>query len=261
MGNAHTSGGGAHAIVGILDGFSSDWTTVHGQLVGRRSHLIDHIVVGPPGVFCLTSGVTSSHVVVNERGCLIDGRPLDQFLTARRDAAAVAARLRIATNLDAVVTPVVVMVGARLTIERQPEGLTVVTDEALALWFRSLPVTLTEEECGRLGRAITSQATWGTARTRRSHFRYAPSAPRKAEAGTSSGNGFALFESWARTGTHRFYVHDPDGKCIAYYDVGLGELVVANAGARDFATAMLGPHMMDSPQVRTDATITRSRRP
>jgi len=45
--------------------------------------------------------------------------------------------------------------------------------------------------------------------------------------------------------------------CLAYYDVDQEELVLANEGARDFATAMLGPYIKDSPRVRTDASITR----
>ena len=85
--------------------------------------------------------------------------------------------------------------------------------------------------------------------------------PSKRSSAGGSGDGFALYETWARSGSHRVYVHDPDGKCLAYYDVALDELVLANEGARDFASAMLGPHMKDLPLVRIDASITKNRRP
>lgn len=260
MSTARIPGSPAHAVAQILGDFPAEWRAVHGQVIGRRGHVIDHVVVGPPGVFSLTAKRQRGDVTVTERDCYVGGQSVDLFAGVRREATAVSNRLKIATGLDCAVLPVVVMVGARLTVERQPEGLTVVTEEALALWLKSLRATLNETERRTLAEAIETPATWLAPRKRRSHFRSAtPTTKRPSTAG--SGGGFALYETWARTGVHRFYVHDPDGNCLAYYDVIAEELVIANEGARDFATAMLGPHMKDSPAVRFDATISRNRRP
>ena len=258
MSTARIPGSPAYAVAKILGDFPAEWRTVHGQVIGRRGHVIDHIVVGPPGVFCLTAKQLRGSVTVTEGDCVVAGERLDLFAGARREAAAVSNRLRIATGLDCAALPIIVIVGAWLTVERQPEGLTVVTDEALALWLKSLRATLNETERRTLAEAIETPATWLAPRKRRSHFRHSATPGTKPSPAAGSGDGFALYETWARTGNHRFYVHDPDGKCLAYYDVGTEELVIANEGARDFATAMLAPHMKDSPRVRTDSTITKS---
>ncbi|MDQ4057970.1 MAG: hypothetical protein M3124_02480 [Actinomycetota bacterium] len=260
MSTARIPGSPAHAVAQILGVFPAEWRTVHGQVIGRRGHVIDHVVVGPPGVFCLTARRQRGGVTVTERDCLVDGRSVDLFAGARREATAVSNRLKIATGLESAVLPVVVLVGARLTVERQPEGLMVVTDDALALWLKSLRATLNGTDRRTLAEAIETPATWLAPRKRRSHLRLATPTTKRPST-TGSGDRFALYETWARTGLHRFYVHDPDGKCLAYYDVVAKELVIANEGARDFATAMLGPYMKDSPAVRIDAIITRSHRP
>jgi hypothetical protein len=261
MSTARIPGSPANLVAKILGDFGADWRIVHGQIVGKRGHVIDHIVVGPPGVFCLTSKRQRGDVTVTRGDYVVEGQRLDLFAGARRDAAAVSNRLKMATGLNCAVSPVVVIVGGRLTVEGQPDGLTVVTDEALALWLKSRRATLNETARRAFAEAIETPATWLPPRRRRPQVRQSAMSPSKRSSPGGSGDGFALYETWARTGNHRFYVHDPDGKCLAYYDVVLDELVLANEGARDFATAMLGPHMKDSPRVRTDASITKNHQP
>jgi hypothetical protein len=257
MSSVRIPGSPSYAVAKILGDFAADWRTVHGQIVGRRGHVIDHIVVGPPGVFCLTAKQQRGNVTVTEGDYFVEGQRIDLFAEARRDAAAVSNRLKMATGLDCAALPVVVMVGARLTVERQPNDLVVVTDEALALWLKSLRATLNENARRAFAEAIETPATWLASSRRRPPVRQSALRPSKRSSSGGSGDGFALYETWARTGNHRFYVNDPDGMCLAYYDVDQEELVLANEGARDFATAMLGPYMTDSPRVRTDASITR----
>lgn len=262
MSTARIPGSPAYIVAKILGDFAADWRTVHGQIVGRRGHVIDHLVVGPPGVFCMTAKQQRGNVTVTQGDYVVEGQRLDMFAGARRDAAAVSNRLKFATGLDCAASPVVVIVGGRLTVEGQPDGLTIVTDEALALWLKSLRATLNETARRAFAEAIETPATWLPPRRRRPQVRKTAMTPSKRSSSEGSGDGFALYETWAaRTGNHRFYVHDPDGKCLAYYDVAMDELVLANEGARDFATAMLGPHMEDSPRVRTDASISKTHGP
>lgn len=261
MSTARIPGSPAYVVAKILGDFAADWRTVHGQIVGRRGHIIDHILVGPPGVFCMTSKHQRGNVTVTQGDFVVEGQRLDMFAGARRDAAAVSSRLKLATGLDCTASPVIVIVGGRLTVEGQPNGLTIVTDEALGLWLKSLRATLNETARRAFSEAIETPATWLPPRRRRPQVRQSAMTPSKRSSPGGSGDGFALYETWARTGSHRVYVHDPDGKCLAYYDFALDELVLASEGAREFASAMLGPHMKDLPIVRIDASIAKNRRP
>lgn len=263
MSSARIPGSLAYEMARMLDGLGGDIVVVNDQDIGRRGAHIDRIVVGSFGVLCLTARSQRGHVVVTKQDCLVAGQRLDLFARARRDAATVAVRLESATGFDCFARAVVVMVGSQLTVQAQPDGVTVVTGEALPLWLRSLPRALDEVQQRVFSRAVANASTW-VPKSRVPRVRTAPAAPVVRPARDpvrASERDWALFESWATSGDHRFYVHDPDGKCLAYYDVASGELVLVNDAVRNFAEAMLGPHMKKFPRVRTDSSITsRSRR-
>ncbi|MGI8941531.1 MAG: hypothetical protein ACR2H7_06480 [Actinomycetota bacterium] len=263
MSSARIPGSSAYEMSRVLDGLAGDIVVVHDQDIGRRGAHIDHIVVGSFGVLCLTARAQRGHVMVTDKDCFVAGQGLGLFSRARRDAATVAVRLQSATGLACFARAVVVMVGAQLTVQAQPDGVTVVTGEALPLWLRSLPQALDEVQQRAFSLALGNAATW-VQKSRVPRVRPTPPAPAVGPARTpvrASARDWALFETWAISGEHRFYVHDPDGKCLAFYDVVSGELVLVNDAVRNFAEAMLGPHMKKSPRVRTDSSITsRSRR-
>ncbi|MGH2776041.1 MAG: hypothetical protein ACRDJT_11520 [Actinomycetota bacterium] len=254
-----------HTVAKILEGLADDCVVVHDQPIGRRGARVDHIVVGPFGVLCLTGRLQRGRVTVTHEDCIAEGRRLDIASKARRQAAAVGARLKSVSGLACAPEAVVVMIGAQLTLQAQPEGVTILTDDALPLWLRSLPQALDEVEQRALSHAVADADTWKTKssvrRTSLFGSRSAPAAgspdpePRRVAV-----HDWALFETWVRTGEHRFYVHDPDGKCLAHYDVEAKELVLANETVRGFAEAVLGPHMDAEHDVRIDPAISKRTR-
>ena len=265
MSIARIPGTPVHTVAKILDGIADDYVVVHNQAIGRRGARVDHIVVGPFGVLCLTGRHQRGRVIVTDKDCIADGDRLDVVSKARRQATAVGARLKAVSGLDCAPHPVVVMIGAQLTLQSQPEGVTILTDDALPLWLRSLPQALDEVQQRALSNAVADTRTWTTKSSARrpSVFggRSTPAAPPpEPEPRRAAVQDWALFETWVRTGEHRFYVHDPDGRCLAFYDVGASELVLVNETVGGFAEAMLGPHLDADHRVRIDPTISRRTR-
>jgi Nuclease-related domain len=258
MSIARIPGSSLHRVAGILDGLSDGCVVVHDQTLGRRGVRVDHIVVGPFGVLCLTARHQRGRVTVNDQDCVAEGERLDLVTEARATAELVGVHLKGATGLDCSPLPVVVLIGAHLTIQKRPAGVTVLTDEALGLWLRSLPRAFDEVEEQTLARAAGAEATWAwrpARRRRRLRKRPLPIPPVDETVTRASLRDWALFETWVRSGEHRFYVHDPDGRRLACYDVEANELVLIDETVRGFAEAMLGPHMEAEYQVRTDPTI------
>lgn len=265
MSIARIPGTPVHTVAKILESLGDDCVVVHDQAIGRRGARVDHIVVGPFGVLCLTGRHQRGRVTVTDKDCIADGDRLDIASKARGQATAVGARLKAVSGLACTPHPVVVMIGAQLTLQAQPEGVTILTDDALPLWLRSLPQALDEVRRRVLSNAVTDAGTWTTKSSARRSSLFggrpmpAPPAP-DPEPRRPAVHDWALFETWVRTGEHRFYVHDPDGKCLAHYDVEAKELVLVNETVRGFAEAVLGPHMDAEHQVRIDPTISRRAR-
>jgi Nuclease-related domain len=258
MSIARIPGSSLHKVAGILDGLSDDCVVVHDRTLGRRDARVDHLVVGPFGVLCLTARHQRGQVTVTDQEFLAEGERLDLLAEVRSTAELVGAHLKAATGLDCSPLPVVVLIGAHLTIQRRPAGVTVLTDEALGLWLRSLPRAFDEVEEQRLARAAAAETTWvarPVRRRRRLRKRSLKSPPVEETVSRASVKDWALFETWVRSGEHRFYVHDPDGRRLACYDVEANELVLIDETVRGFAEAMLAPHMEPEYEVRTDSTI------
>jgi hypothetical protein len=252
-------------VAKILEALGADFVVVNDQAIGRRDARVDHIVVGPFGVLCLTARHHRGPMTVTDKDCIAGGQRIEVAPEARRRAAAVGAHLMSATGWDCSPITAVIMIGAQLAVRAMPEGVTILTDGALPLWLRSLPRVLDEVQQRALSIALTDAATWTTKSSpRRTSFfggrSNASAPPARSDAPRSTVQDWALFETWVRTGERRLYVHDPDGRCLAYYDVETAELALASETVRGFAEAALGPHMAAERRVRIDSSISNRTR-
>ena len=264
MSTARIPGTPVHTVAKILDGLGADCVVVHDQAIGRRDARVDHIVVGPFGVLCLTGRHHRGPMTVTDKDCIAGGRRFEVAPEARKQAATVGARLKSVTGLDCTPGAAVVMIGAQLAVRAQPDGVTILTDDALALWLRSLPRGLTDVQHREFSNAVGDATTWAARSSARrpSLFggRSSPSVPQARIEPRGAAQDWALFETWVRTGERRLYVHDPDGKCLAFYDVETSELALVNETVRGFAEAALRPHMKAEHRVRIDPSISKRTR-
>ncbi|WP_344001229.1 nuclease-related domain-containing protein [Microbacterium paludicola] len=146
-----------------LSSLGPEWIVLHAVPVGTRGADIDHVVVGPAGVFTINSKFhEDAKVWVGSRRILVNGQKTDHLRHSRFEAKRVR---QILANLGTIpVTPVLAIVGAReITIREQPDDVAVMKSSRLVRWLLRQPSVLDPVALESLRGAITDAARWGAA--------------------------------------------------------------------------------------------------
>ncbi|WP_255219365.1 nuclease-related domain-containing protein [Kocuria salina] len=153
---------GEIAVGQILGRLGPEWTVLHAVPVGAGVSDIDHVLIGPAGVFTLnTKNHAGRNVWIGERAILIDGHKQHYLPHARHEAARAAKRLSAAVGEPVSVTPVLVLIEpGRLTIKRRPADVGVVTDRELLRWLKRRRPVLAPERIARIAAAAVVPGTW-----------------------------------------------------------------------------------------------------
>ncbi|KQX08124.1 MULTISPECIES: nuclease-related domain-containing protein [unclassified Leifsonia] len=129
---------GELAVATRLRQLGPDWTVLHSVPVGRGESDIDHVVIGPSGVYTInTKHHDDARVWVGARKLLVNGQPTDYLRNARHEAERATRLLSAASGSDIVVRPVIALVGAKtITVKQQPSDVMVLADTQLVRWLR-----------------------------------------------------------------------------------------------------------------------------
>ena len=153
---------GEIAVGRILEGLGPEWLALHAVPVGPGSTDIDHVLVGPAGVFTVnTRNHTGQPVRVAGRALLVAGKRTRHLHSAAHEAAWTAKHLSTAAGFPVEVTGVVVIVQPKsLTIKARPRRVAVVRDAQLLGWlFRVQPV-LGPEQVAQIASTAVKPGTW-----------------------------------------------------------------------------------------------------
>lgn len=153
---------GEQVVGSILDALPPEWTVLHALPLGARNCAIDHLVVGPGGVFTITTKHHSGRVVgVGKKGMTVSGRPVPNMRTAEQEAERVTNLVRQMMPLVAPVQPVIAVVDPKeLIIHERPEQVKVIDARDLRRWLMQLQPVLTEPELMELDSIVDSPGTW-----------------------------------------------------------------------------------------------------
>ncbi len=122
----------------------ADWHVLHAVEVGDRGSDIDHVVIGPAGVFTLN---TKTHLGgkawVAERAVQVNGHKTDYLRNSRHEARRASRLLSKACGVAIDVQPVIVFAGLdKFVVKAQPRDVHVTTRGQVLDLFRSLPRAL-----------------------------------------------------------------------------------------------------------------------
>ena len=162
-GVARYLGAKGERIVGsILDSLPPEWTVLHALPIGARSSAIDHLVVGPGGVFTISTKHFGSKIIgVGKHGMTVSGRPVPSIRAAEFEAARVTTLVRERMPLVAPVQPVIAVVEPKqLIIHDRPEQVKVVHAGDQRRWLMQLQPVLTEPELMELDAIVDGPGTW-----------------------------------------------------------------------------------------------------
>jgi hypothetical protein len=136
------------------------WYTLHDVPVGERGANIDHVVIGPGGVFTVNTKNLTGTVEVSERACRHNGYRTDYLPKSSHEARRAAKLLSAAVGRDVQIRPVLAVVVDDLIVNAMPPDVTVLRVGGLTRWLKSEPIVLNARDVIEIGGAATKPATW-----------------------------------------------------------------------------------------------------
>jgi hypothetical protein len=153
---------GEVAVGRLLERLGSDWTVLHAVPVGVGTSDIDHVLIGPAGVFTInTKNHMGQSVWVAGRTLMVAGKKQRHLYNAGFEASRAAKLLSRVVNHSVEVTGVVVIVAPKsMTIRERPSGVAVVADRQLLRWLNGRPTVLTPTQIALVTAAAVRPGTW-----------------------------------------------------------------------------------------------------
>lgn len=158
-------------VGGRLAKLGSGWQVLHAVPVGDRGSDIDHVVIGPAGVFTInTKHHPEANVWVAGDTIKVNGQNRYYVRNSRHEAERASRLLSTRAGIQVPVHGLIVVMGAQrgFTVKHQPKdgAVSVLTRKALCGHLRSRPVILDGATVDRIYQAARHLATWqpGTVR-------------------------------------------------------------------------------------------------
>lgn len=158
----YTGALGEVAVGRLLARLGPEWQVLHAVPVGRNGADIDHVVIGPGGVWTVnTKHHRGQSVWVAGRNVRVAGQPQHHVRNAEHEAGRAAKALTAQVTRPVAVTPLVVVVGAAaLTVKEQPVQVRVLEASGLLRHLQRAPRTLSDAQVQELAVAAGRPTTW-----------------------------------------------------------------------------------------------------
>lgn len=155
---------GELAVGELLSRLGAAWTVLHAVPVGPGSTDIDHVVIGPGGIFTIT---TRNHpgleIAVSGRTVVVAGMKIAHIRDAEHDLGRAERLLSAALGEMLAVTGLLVFVEPKVLSSRQvPKDLEVLSSNELLSWLEARPELLDAAEVERIAKVAELASTWGT---------------------------------------------------------------------------------------------------
>ena len=137
------------------------WHVEHDVRVGSRGANLDHLVIGPPGVFVLNTKAVRGKVWVGGPNVMVDGYRTDYVEKLEFEAQRVRRCLLGATRRRSLwVQGLLVLAHRKPVVKQQPQHVAVIHFTELLPGLMGQPVKLGMEEVAELATAARREETW-----------------------------------------------------------------------------------------------------
>ncbi len=171
----------AHAYAGaiaeidvaeLLDRLGTAWTVLDTVPIGADELPVEHVLIGPPGVFSIAlRNHAGERVWVGERTFVADGTRFPHLRDAEHESDIVAARMTAAVGTPVTVTPCLVLASpAELSLRDTSRRVEVFLPTQLAGWLADLPRVLSPKAVDRYRQAGLDADTWHRPRPDDAHW-------------------------------------------------------------------------------------------
>ncbi len=154
---------GEERVAAVLTAALDDrWAVVHDLTVGTKGANLDHVLIGPAGVFVLNTKNLTGRLKVDGDGIFQNGHRTRFVPNAVREAHLVEDRLSASVGWAVVARSVLVITGScEVQVKRRPTDVSLVTLRRLPAWLRELPEgALAAGRMLQLERAARDPDTW-----------------------------------------------------------------------------------------------------
>ena len=157
---ARRKGANGERFVGfILGRLPGGWAVLHDVSVGRGAN-IDHVVIGPAGVFTLDAKDLTGKVWIGPRSVLHNGRRTDFLPMAVHGASLASGHLSAALGRPIQVRGALAILADDWTIKARPAAVFVGSPRSVRDWLVGLPITLRPREIVEIAAAAGEPSTW-----------------------------------------------------------------------------------------------------
>jgi hypothetical protein len=158
---------GERRVAALLDHLRREWTVLHSVPVGGGTSDIDHVVVGPAGVFTINTKYSPGKKIwVGGYGLYVDGFPQQYVRNSVSEAARASDLLSRAVGMTVPVTGLIVFVDAGSMTRKAPAAggmntpeIMVLRDVELLATFATRPI-FSAEQVGRIVEKAVMPETW-----------------------------------------------------------------------------------------------------
>jgi hypothetical protein len=153
---------GELAVGQMLNQLGPLWDILHVVPVDDLNGQIDHLIIGPPGVFALfTENYPGQEIKVAGESMSIGGRSVDDIPTVRRLSDSAAERLSNAAGRTINVEPVIILIDpTKLVLRERPAGVHIVTSKQLLRLLTRAERSLAGSEVAYISDVADRETTW-----------------------------------------------------------------------------------------------------
>ena len=152
---------GEEEVARQLRKLGDGWRILHSVPIGSRETDIDHVVIGPPGVFVLNAkNHFGKRVTVYEKAIYVSGTKQPYLAKSRAEGKRAAKILSNACNFPVTVTPMLVIMANELNLKGHPTDVRVVARKRMAKWFAIQAPYLSPAEIESIYAAARRRSIW-----------------------------------------------------------------------------------------------------
>ena len=152
---------GEEEVAWRLSKLGEEWRALHSVPIGTGETDIDHVVIGPPGVFTLnTKNHLGKRVTVYEKAIYVSGSKQPYLTKSRAEGKRAAKLLSTACKSPVAVNPMLVIMASELNFKGRPTDVHVIARNRLSSWLSSQTRQLRPTEIESIYAAARRRSTW-----------------------------------------------------------------------------------------------------
>ncbi len=153
---------GEIVVANALAQLGDAWTVLHEVPLGSGNSDIDHVILGPGGIFTITmKNHPGKKIWIGGSTFLVNGYKQEYMRNSAHEAARASGLLSTVTGRPVTVTPLIVVVNpASITTGRKHPRVAVISSSTLMRWLRKRPRVMSDRAVAHFSMFAEERSTW-----------------------------------------------------------------------------------------------------